>query len=644
MTRSKLSTDAEMCTFALSISLVEPSNIKEAMAYHSWIEAIQEELHQFKRLQVWELVERPIGKNGYRQEEGIDFEESFVSVAHLEAYRMFLQYAAPKGFIVYQMDVKITFLNGLRKEKVYVSHPDGFVELEFPNHVYHLKKATESLDNNFHPDVRVSEMTLCWLLRETITKGKNGNQARGRAFVTGVAEAQRDPNIVMGTFFLDDHFAIVLFDSGADFSFISTEFLPSINVKHSSINPRYEIKIANGLKIETNKIVRGCRLELKGHIFIIGLIPFRHGSFDVIIGMDWLLNYKAKIVCYKKIAQIPLSNGEILEVHGERPKGKLKQFCPAVFMDLMNRICKLYLDKFVIVFIDDILTYSKSKEEHEVHLKLILELLEKEKLFINFSKCEFWLQEVRFLGHILNSEGKANVVADALSRKEWIKLRRARAMSMKIYSGIKARILEAQSEASENFNTPAEMCQYMAFLRTLVMDEAHATKYSVHPRADKMYYDIRDLHWWPGMKKDIAMYVSKCLTCSKVNVEHQKPSRLLQHLKETTDKIVQIKERLKAVRDRQKSYADNHQKLLEFSIGDKVLLKVSPWKGVVPFGKRSKLSPRYVGPFETVKRVDPVAYRLRLPKELVGIHDTFHVSNLNKCLAESASTARRDHD
>ncbi|GJS92615.1 gag-pol polyprotein [Tanacetum coccineum] len=326
MTRSKLSTDAEMCTFALSISLVEPSNIKEAMAYHSWIEAIQEELHQFKRLQVWELVERPIGKNGYRQEEGIDFEESFVSVAHLEAYRMFLQYAAPKGFIVYQMDVKITFLNGLRKEKVYVSHPDGFVELEFPNHVYHLKKATESLDNNFHPDVRVSEMTLCWLLRETITKGKNGNQARGRAFVTGVAEAQRDPNIVMGTFFLDDHFAIVLFDSGADFSFISTEFLPSINVKHSSINPRYEIKIANGLKIETNKIVRGCRLELKGHIFIIGLIPFGHGSFDVIIGMDWLLNYKAKIVCYKKIAQIPLSNGEILEVHGERPKGKLKQF------------------------------------------------------------------------------------------------------------------------------------------------------------------------------------------------------------------------------------------------------------------------------------------------------------------------------
>nr|GFB80393.1 putative reverse transcriptase domain-containing protein [Tanacetum cinerariifolium] len=102
----------------------------------------------------------------------------------------------------------------------------------------------------------------------------------------------------------------------------------------------------------------------------------------------------------------------------------------------------------------------------------------------------------------------------------------------------------------------------------------------------------------------------------------------------TTEKIVQIKERLKVARDRQKSYADKRRKLLEFSVGDKVLFKVSPRKGVVRFGKRSKLSPRYVGSFEIVERVSPVAYRLRLPKELVGVHDTFHVSNLNKCLAD----------
>ncbi|GKF21338.1 hypothetical protein Tco_0069976, partial [Tanacetum coccineum] len=93
-------------------------------------------------------------------------------------------------------------------------------------------------------------------------------------------------------------------------------------------------------------------------------------------------------------------------------------------------------------------------------------------------------------------------------------------------------------------------------------------------------------------------------------------------------------ERLKAAGDHQKSYADKRQKPLEFSVGNKLLLKISPWKGVEHFGKRSKLSPRYVGPFKVVERVGPIAYRLRLPQELVGIHNTFHVSNLKKCLAD----------
>ncbi|GJV25446.1 putative reverse transcriptase domain-containing protein [Tanacetum coccineum] len=105
-------------------------------------------------------------------------------------------------------------------------------------------------------------------------------------------------------------------------------------------------------------------------------------------------------------------------------------------------------------------------------------------------------------------------------------------------------------------------------------------------------------------------------------------------VQETTEKISQIKDRLKAARDRQKSYADKRRKPLEFSVGDYVLLKVSPWKGVVRFGKKGKLAPRFVGPFEIVEKVGPVAYRLDLPEELNGVHDTFHVSNLKKCLAD----------
>ncbi|GJS37084.1 hypothetical protein Tco_0535466 [Tanacetum coccineum] len=107
-----------------------------------------------------------------------------------------------------------------------------------------------------------------------------------------------------------------------------------------------------------------------------------------------------------------------------------------------------------------------------------------------------------------------------------------------------------------------------------------------------------------------------------------------QLVQETIEKISKIKDRLKAARDRQKSHADQRRKPLEFSVGDHVLLKVLPWKGVVRFGKKGKLAPRYVGPFEITKRIGPVAYRLRLPQELNGVHDTLHVSNLKKCLAD----------
>ncbi|GJY79052.1 putative reverse transcriptase domain-containing protein [Tanacetum coccineum] len=105
-------------------------------------------------------------------------------------------------------------------------------------------------------------------------------------------------------------------------------------------------------------------------------------------------------------------------------------------------------------------------------------------------------------------------------------------------------------------------------------------------------------------------------------------------VRETTEKIIQIKHRLQASRDRQKSYADKRRKPLEFQVGDKVMLKVSPWKGVIRFGKRGKLNPRYIGPFKILAKVGTVAYRLELPEKLSRVHSTFHVSNLKKCLSD----------
>ncbi|GJU67441.1 retrovirus-related pol polyprotein from transposon TNT 1-94 [Tanacetum coccineum] len=152
-TRRQLVTDPEMCMFALTVSIVEPKNIKEAMPDSAWTEAIQDELHQFDRLKVWELVDKPFGKmiiklkwlwknkkdedqtvirnkarlvaKGYAQEEGIDFKESFAPAAHLEAVLIFVSYAAHKSFLIYQMDVKTAFLNGSLKEEVYVAQPEG---------------------------------------------------------------------------------------------------------------------------------------------------------------------------------------------------------------------------------------------------------------------------------------------------------------------------------------------------------------------------------------------------------------------------------------------------------------------------------------------------------------------------------------
>ncbi|GJV91573.1 putative reverse transcriptase domain-containing protein [Tanacetum coccineum] len=183
-----------------------------------------------------------------------------------------------------------------------------------------------------------------------------------------------------------------------------------------------------------------------------------------------------------------------------------------------------------------------------------------------------------------------------------------------------------------------------------------------------MYQDLKLLYWWPNMKADIATYVSKCLTCAKVKVEYQKPYGLLQQPeilvwkweRITMDFVsglprmpssyhMSIKvmpfealygrkcrspNRLLTARGRQKSYADRRSKPLEFEVGDMVLLKVSPWKGVIHFGKHGKLSPRYIEPFKILARVSPIAYTLELPEELKGVHSTFHVSNLKKCLAD----------
>ncbi|GJZ76418.1 reverse transcriptase domain-containing protein [Tanacetum coccineum] len=643
----------------------------------------------------------------------------------------------------------------------------------------------------------------------------NDNQARGRAFMIGAKEARQDPNIMTGTFILNNHYATTLFDSGADYSSVSTTFLPLLDIEPSDLGFSYEIEITRGQLVEIDKVIQSCKLEIEGHLFDINLIPFRSGSFDVIIGIDWLSDHKAKIICYDKVVRIPLVDGKVLRVLGEKPEEKVRQLrsakvekqkigeivvvrnFPEVFLDDLSGLPPIREIEFRIDLIPGAIPVAKSPYRlapSEMEELMCIDYRELNKLTIKnryplpridglfdqlqgsqyFSKIDLrcgyhqlrvhdddipktafrtryghfeftvmpfglmnalavfmgtWMtrilvrlkllrtgkplelrlksvrlslgeeQELAFqtlkdklcnapilalpdgpedfvvycdasglglgcvlmqrskviayasrqlkiyeknytthdlelgavvfalkiwrhylygtksviymdhksLQHIFSQKelnmrqhrsielfsdydyeiryhlGKANVVADALSRKERVKPKR---------------VIVDRLTKSAHF-LPMREDFKMDRLARLYLNEIvtrHGVPISIISDHDSRF----TLRFWQSMQEALGT----CLDMS--TAYHPQTDGQMQ---ETTEKISQIKDRLKAARDRQK-------------------------KGVVRFGKKGKLAPMFVGPFEITERIGPVAYRFRLSEELNGVHDTFHMSNLKKCLAD----------
>nr|GEW41650.1 retrotransposon protein, putative, Ty3-gypsy subclass [Tanacetum cinerariifolium] len=446
------------------------------------------------------------------------------------------------------------------------------------------------------------------------TGNKSGiGEARGKAYVLGGGDANPDSNVVTGTFLLNNHYAFVLFNSGADRSFVSTTFGTLLDIIPDTLDVSYVVELANGRISKTNTMLREVtkketedKLEEKR----LKNAPTKYGSFRMCIDYRELNKLSVKnqyplsriddlfdqLQGSSVYSKIDLRSGyhQLIVCDEDIPKIAFRTCCghyefqvipfglinaPVIFMDLMNRVCKPYLDKFMIIFIDDISIYSKSEEEHAEHLKLILELLKKEELYAKFSKCDFSLSNVQLQGHVIGSEGihvdlakieyklcsapildlpegseNFVVYCDAshkrlgavLMQREKVIAYTSRQLKIheKNYTihdlelGVVVFALKVKAGKEENYETE-DLCGMIkklepradgtlclknkswipcfGDLRTLIMYESHKSKYSIHPGSDKMYQILKEIED-DSMEKLTRQYLKEVVSRHGVSV------------------------------------------------------------------------------------------------------------------------------
>ncbi|GJY96438.1 putative reverse transcriptase domain-containing protein [Tanacetum coccineum] len=353
----------------------------------------------------------------------------------------------------------------------------------------------------------------CPKLKNNNNRGNQVGNAKTQAKVYAVGNAGVNPdnNVVTGTFLLNNRYASILFDTGADRSFVSTAFSSRIIITPTALDHDYNVELADGRIVGLNTIIRGCTLNLLNHPFNIDLMPVELGSFDVIIGMDWLAKYHAVIVCAEKIIRIPFRD-EILIVRGDGSSNKHGTRLNIISCTKAQE----YLTKGCHIFLANI-TATKDEDKSKEHLKIFHSVqctnpglnLKEAKIFY---RIQAMLPKESF-GRCIDAKrkGKGECVARC-SEQEGTEPLRLRIQ--KDSEKLRTEKLEPRTDGTLCLNSRSWLPCY-GDLRTVIMHESHKSKYSIHPGSDKMYQDRKKLYWWPNMKANIASYVSKCLTCAK---------------------------------------------------------------------------------------------------------------------------------